>query len=235
MARTNLKDSIRPEMLAPGTRAKIIARNTFRFTAPDGATVTRLHITDIVRALPRGRYQLDSGGWRTVTTKDRIASAIGAAGYRIWANKGSWYVGAGKLDVPAVPYYDGMILPDAFKHKGKAEKKEAAEQKLRLAVRKFCAKLDGMKELPVPRNGDCWLCCMKDKAGTTRKRGLSARLAYLERSYGRRLSIAANRVGNGATRPADRAQAAQRRQRQARAAPLPLPQAGAGRLTTPQA
>jgi hypothetical protein len=141
----------------PGTKAKIIARNTFRFTAPDGAIVTRLHQTDIVRALPKGRYQLDSKGWRTVTTKDRMASSIGQ--YRIWADKGSWYVGNGSLGT--VPYYDGMILPDAFKHKAKAGKLEAKEQALRKQVKMFCAKLDKLTELPAPSNGDCWYCSMR--------------------------------------------------------------------------
>ena len=165
MSRTNLRDSIRPGMLAAGTKAKIIARNTFRFTAPDGATVTRLHQTDIVRALPGGRFQLDSKGWRTVTTKDRMATVIVAAGYRMWSNKGSWYVGTGQPDVPAVPYYDGMILPDAFKAPAKGAAAEKKEQSTRKAIKLFCDKLDKMPELPAPSNGDCWLCCMKDKAG----------------------------------------------------------------------
>jgi len=161
MPRTNLRDSVKPEMLAPGHRAKIIARNTFKFTAPDGAIVTRLHNTDIVRALPGGRYQLNSGGWRTSTTKDRMGAAL--PGYRLYANKGSWYVAAGELGT--IPYYDGMILPDAFKKPDKGAAAEKKEQSERAALRKFVSKIDKLDALPLPSNGDCWLCCLHDAAG----------------------------------------------------------------------
>lgn len=116
--RTNLRDSVKPGMLAPNTKARIVCRNTFRFTAPDGADVIRLHQTDIVRKLPNGKTVLDSGGWRTSTTKERMNSY---SGLRLWANKGQWFVSAGTPgESPAVPYYDGMILPDAFDKRAKA-------------------------------------------------------------------------------------------------------------------
>lgn len=166
MPRTNLRDSIRPDMLAAGTRAKIIARNTFRFTAPDGATVTRLHQTDVVRELGAGRYALDSGGWRTPTTKDRMNGAL--RGYHIYANKGSWYVRQGFGFDGGIPYYDGIILPDAFEKPAalkKATKAEADEQVTRKAILAFVRKLDSFEQLPLPSAGDCWLCCMHTADG----------------------------------------------------------------------
>lgn len=163
--RTNLRDSVKPDMVQPGTRAKIIARNTFQFTAPNGDRITRLHQTDIVRVTPKGKTILNSGGWRTSTTKDRMN---GAAGVRLWADKGSWLVGSNGAGV-AVPYYDGITLPDCFssKARAKAGAMQAREQKLRLSVRKFCAKLDKMQCLPEPGPGDCWLCCMRTAEGKT--------------------------------------------------------------------
>lgn len=165
--RTNLRDSVKPDMLAPGTRAKIIARNTFKFTAPNGDTVIRLHQTDVVRITPKGKTILNSGGWRTSTTKDRMGYAPGV---RLWAKQGSWYVGNG--EGPAVPYYDGITLPDCFKPAAlaKGAKAEAREQKQRLAVRKFVAKLDKLQCLPEPSPGDCWLC-MADRAPIMAGRG----------------------------------------------------------------
>lgn len=153
--RTTMRSQFTPDQRAT-CKPKIIARNTFQYKDAIGGTVTRLHSTDIVRSLGAGRIKLDSGGWRTMTTKDRMQSAIGP--YRLWQDKGQWFVGGDGND--AVPYYDGMILPDAFKKRGKADKAAAKELKLRASVKKFCNKLDGMKELPVPSNGDCWFCCM---------------------------------------------------------------------------
>lgn len=160
--RTNLKDSVKPDMVAPGTRAKIIARNTFQFTAPNGDRVTRLHQTDIVRVTPQGKTILNSGGLRTSTTKDRMNSA---AGVRLWANKGSWYVG--NPDGGAVAYYDGITLPLTAAAIAKAKAAEVREQKQRAAVRKFVSKLDKLQCLPEPSAGDCWLCCMRTKEGRT--------------------------------------------------------------------
>lgn len=167
MPRTALRDSIRPEMLAPGTRAKIIARNTFKFTAADGATVTRLHHTDVVRELGAGRYQLNSGGWRTATTKDRMNGAL--RGYHIYSNRGAWYVREGFGWDGGIPYYDGMILPDAFKPAAlkKAQKQKAKELALRKSILAFVREIDRFEQLPLPNNGDCWLCCLHDKEGKT--------------------------------------------------------------------
>ena len=164
MPRTNLRDSITPDMLQPGTRAKIIARNTFRYTAPDGAIVTRLHHTDVVQELGAGRYQLNSGGWKTPTTKNRIN--IGLRGYTLHQDAGTWYVSGGALG--QVPFYDGMIVPDAFEKKGPRKKADAAElreKKLRAAIKKFARQLNTMPEIPQPSGGDCWLCCMRDPQG----------------------------------------------------------------------
>ena len=160
MSRTNLRDQFTPEQRA-ASRPKIIAPNTFCYQDGD-CTVIRLHSTDIVRELSPGRYRLDSGGWRTITTKDRMQSAIGS--FRLWQDKGQWFVGDGEQ---TVPYYDGMILPDAFKSGGKANKKASAELKLRERVKKFAKKLDGLKALPAPENGDCWLCGMRDDKGVS--------------------------------------------------------------------
>lgn len=163
--RTLMRDQFTPDQRAT-CKPKIIARNTFRFTLGN-ATVTRLHSTDIVRALPKGRYVLNSGGWRTHTTKDRMNSAL--PGYSIYHKGGQWFVASynGEGTGNAIPYYDGMTLPDAFKKRGKADKAAAKELKLRAAVKKFCNRLDGLKELPVPSGGDCWLCHLVDDKGKT--------------------------------------------------------------------
>lgn len=164
--RTLMRDQFTADQRA-ACKPKIIARNTFRYQ-DGGCTVIRLHATDIVRELSPGRYKLDSGGWRTMTTKDRMQGAIGP--YRLWQDKGQWFVGCDGN--AAVPYYDGMVLPDAFKKRGKADKAAAKELKLRAAVKKFCNRLDGLKELPVPSNGDCWFCCLHVADGKDKGKAL---------------------------------------------------------------
>lgn len=55
-----------------------VANNTrvFERMAPDGTLsyAIRLHNTDVVTYLPGGQIILNSGGWPTVTTQDRISS-----------------------------------------------------------------------------------------------------------------------------------------------------------------
>lgn len=161
--RTNLRDSVKPEMLAPGTKAKIIARNTFQFTAPNGDKITRLHQTDVVRVTPKGKTILNSGGWKTVTTKDRM----NCGPVHVWSDRGKWMVG--NRNGGAVPFYDGIVLPDAF-DKPALQKRGAAaaerERKLKKQIKAFlCETLPaGSKTVPAPSAGDCWICLMFDHA-----------------------------------------------------------------------
>jgi hypothetical protein len=53
----------------------------------------RLHDTDVVTLHPDGSQTLNSGGWRTVTTKDRI-NAYSIAG--VWSERGEWKVSTEK-------------------------------------------------------------------------------------------------------------------------------------------
>lgn len=87
---------------------KRIANNTFKYARPDGTTVVRLHLTDIIETLPDGRVRLNSGGWKTVTTKDRFNKYTP---YRVWSDKGTWYV---HHEGAKAPFFDGMLLPDAI-------------------------------------------------------------------------------------------------------------------------
>lgn len=85
--RTNLSDAFTPAEVK-AWKPKIVQRNTFQFTR-DGATVIRLHHTDIVTLFASGVARYDSGGWRTMTTKDRI-NAYGP--FKLVAVKGVWSV-----------------------------------------------------------------------------------------------------------------------------------------------
>lgn len=53
-----------------------LSHNTYVTEHDNGSIGVKLHNTEIVRVWPNGKVQLDTGGWFTVTTKQRI-NAIG--------------------------------------------------------------------------------------------------------------------------------------------------------------
>jgi hypothetical protein len=134
-----------------------LANNTHALRKDDGTIAIRLHATDIITFHPDGTIVANSGGWKTRTTKDRLNSYLPV---RINQNKGQWYWAEGKL------FTDGdKILPD-----GKvAAQANPADEKAALDLRKRINKYAQLcvEKLPLPRPGpgDCWYCCLVDKAG----------------------------------------------------------------------
>lgn len=83
-----------------------IAPNTFRTTL-NSLPVIRFHYTFIVIALPHKRYQLNTGGYRTSTTKQRLNSLL-PNGIQVYQRNFNWYVST--PDHPEVPFRDGMVV-----------------------------------------------------------------------------------------------------------------------------
>lgn len=72
-----------------------------------GRAVVRYHATDVVVASTGGTVTLNSGGWRTATTKRRINSFL-PAGWSLYQRRHEWF-----LRSPAggeVPFADGITL-----------------------------------------------------------------------------------------------------------------------------
>jgi hypothetical protein len=125
-----------------------------------------LHGTDVVTYHKDGSVTLDSGGWLTVTTKDRMNGYLGTRA-RVWSERGKWFVGRWDGTRARTRFFDGITIasdgtvlnpPDPSLEQRKAE----AEAKMRKRIDKFVdgyiAQLaDGM---PVPSGGDCWGCSM---------------------------------------------------------------------------
>ncbi len=88
-----------------------IGNNTFEITYENGDRAIRLHYTDVVTTHPDGSYTLDSGGWDTVTTKQRMNQYSNAS---VWQEDYTWYVQSNRPTVacPAgdepLKFYDGM-------------------------------------------------------------------------------------------------------------------------------
>jgi hypothetical protein len=134
--------------------AKLAGNNTLRFETAAGAVCFKLHKTVVVTCHRDGRVTLNSGGWRTVTTKARMNQH--ARPYRVASDRGVWTVyGEGK----SVPYFDGITLPDAFESTGKAERAAKSERAKRAKVAAFVkSSLKLGEAVPAPNGGDCWIC-----------------------------------------------------------------------------
>lgn len=110
-----------------------LANNT-RLQKRGNAFAVRLHETDIVMIRPDGTYRLNTGGWRTVTTKDRINSFIhrGILSQR----KSIWYLGD-------TTFYDGMLIDSDGKVIGKNDDDdlitERGVKRLTKEVDSFCS------------------------------------------------------------------------------------------------
>jgi len=78
---------------------KKVGNNTYLVKINPETIGVRLHNTIIVRIHADGSYTLNSGGWRTVTTKNRINKFCPV---RVFQRNHDWYIGEGE------PFYDGI-------------------------------------------------------------------------------------------------------------------------------
>jgi hypothetical protein len=74
------------------------------------AIAVRLHSTDVVTFFADGRIMLNSGGWQSVTTKQRM-NAVLPQRFRVFAKDFAWSVSDSQGTPYAVRSFDdGMIL-----------------------------------------------------------------------------------------------------------------------------
>jgi hypothetical protein len=134
--------------------SKVIARNTVRYTRPDGAVAVRLHSTDVVTTFPDGSIILDSGGWKTLTTKDRLRYAL-PTGWAVYSDKGVWYV---QTPAGEFVWQDGARFRANGKPVGKLANvalinQQRADEKL---IKRYCAKIVN-EPWPEGSGGDPWV------------------------------------------------------------------------------
>lgn len=87
-----------------GRDSRKVGNNTYLERLDADRVGVRLHGTYVVEISEGGTYRLNSGGWRTVTTKDRINTF---APCRVSQVRGEWIVRHGGADMP---FADGMTL-----------------------------------------------------------------------------------------------------------------------------
>lgn len=78
-----------------------VGNNTYAFIETDGTVAIELHGTKVVRFLTNGLIQLNTGGWQTSTTKDRINKFTNAGVYQ---KNHEWFLRDG------TPFEDKMLI-----------------------------------------------------------------------------------------------------------------------------
>lgn len=135
----------------------------------------KYHDTDVAIFYPDGSIKLDSGGWHTSTTKERLSLALAGTPFAICQDKGVWYIYKHGKDGywwdkknRQCRYTDGIILKaDGTIEGGLTEtpNREKADKALKAKVKKFAELCASRLPLDQPSGGDCWYCSMTDKDG----------------------------------------------------------------------
>ena len=81
-----------------------IGNNTYAEILNDNTVAIKLHSTYVVKIRDDGTYTLNSGGWQTVTTKDRINQY---SPVRVYQRKFEWFV---NINGKEYPFIDGMVV-----------------------------------------------------------------------------------------------------------------------------
>lgn len=139
-----------------------VANNTYLQKRGEDIAV-RLHSTDVVLYHKDGTATLNSGGWLTKTTKERINNAVRAG---LYASNSLWYFRNGQI------FEDGVVvgvegLPiykeDVFKRSQIETDLKAKKVRIKKYIDGFCAHIKA-GELAFPGGGDCWHCLMFEQA-----------------------------------------------------------------------
>jgi hypothetical protein len=127
----------------------------------------RLHETDVAVIHPDDSITLNSGGWLTVTTKDRMNRALGSRSVRIASDRGAWFIYRG-WQVKVCRYFDGITISESGeilnpRSESLEERIAFAEEKMVRSINRY---IDGYFEameagkMELPSGGDCWDCSM---------------------------------------------------------------------------
>ncbi len=155
-------------------------RNTIKYGIRDGDFIDqylRYQDTDIIRWCTDGSIVLNTGGWRTVTTKARYNDHL--PGIQVYQTKGVWYLSAAGT---RVEFYDGIVInPDGtIIDTGTVESDRVKDYTKR--INKYC-KLITDDNLPQPDGGDCWICMMFDRDKQAQDTSTDHLEAHMDEGY----------------------------------------------------
>ncbi len=99
MTKTQIMANVNQDTI---TKSKFIANNTVKYTLKDGTQVIRLYKTDIITFHIDGMIELNTGGFYTNTTRNRLNRF---QPFTVYQKNYEWYVESKNL-----PFYDGIKL-----------------------------------------------------------------------------------------------------------------------------
>lgn len=151
--------------------SKKLDRNTYAQRREDGGVDIRLYDTIIASYAQDGTITLNSGGWRTATTKSRIDNYIPNC-FRLMQENSIWYVQKSHPGIPwrewrKYPFSDGMTIgPMGGIHTDNSADKKSIrlKKKINAYIDGFMVQLKAHK-IPAPSGGDCWYCCIRTEDG----------------------------------------------------------------------
>lgn len=168
---------------------KKLANNTYLEELDDGSFGVKLHETFVVKIHPNGEYTLDSGGWKTVTTKDRINRY---SPVRVYQQNSIWYLEDGSLfEDGCIVTADGVMFGSKDKPEEVERKKKLLDRRVRKYINGFADSVSG-KGLDTPDPGDCWDCYLQAKSVANGKvpslkerdpMGFDHLLSHMEENY----------------------------------------------------
>jgi len=154
-------------------KPKILENNTVEYWQ-DGEKHIRFHHTDIIIFKANGDIVLNSGSWKTPTTKERLNKYLN--NYQIFTDKGIWYLYNKKIlhpwsdkDARHIVFADGITLHKDGKITGQGDDPKITMKYL-TQIKKYADEYIAAlvaRKVPQPGPGDCWLCSFKDSSGET--------------------------------------------------------------------
>lgn len=136
--------------------SKKYANNTYLQRRGDNIAL-KYHDTDVVTVTPSNDIILNSGGWHTSTTKDRISYMV-----RIYQESGVWYV---PIYDNIYRFNDGMTIHNDGTVTGAGIDDLKADKELKKRVKAYAQLCANSVPLEQPSSGDCWYCCMVTESG----------------------------------------------------------------------
>lgn len=142
----------------------------------DSTIAIRLVETDIVTFLENGDVVLNSGGWKTQTTKRRINDHL-PVGWGLYQEKREWYLYNRANGYfwdnkdNRIPFADGITIHADGSVSGIASSRDLQSakdmrKKIKVYSENFVKALFA-GEVDAPSGGDCWYCCMVTNDGGT--------------------------------------------------------------------
>ena len=154
------------------TSAKL-GNHTYATKDSDGTINVKYHATNIMSFHPDGSVTLRSGGWKTMSTKERLNFYM-PFGFFIAQDKGVWYITKGGWGGKRIRVFaDEMTVSASGKLRGGLPLKRGGTRikKSMVSVNAYAkAFVDALfaAKVPPPSNGDCWDCVMRHtKTGKT--------------------------------------------------------------------